>query len=335
VVIFAPIGMGLARQVLVAKLQEAWAGVVYGPSLDGAFCARFADRAASLWPCPKAESPCRPSASAAHCLSLMALASLALVPSACPSRAADPCNDKARAIEALHQGDQYQAATLLFAAARLGCEREARALLDRGAAVDAKDREGATALGRAAQAGKIALATLLIERGADVSARAIDGSTPLFYAAEADRAALTRLLLDRGADPNIPGRAGLRPLAAAAYNGSEESVGLMLKRGADPNALDDDGKSAMVYAAARGYAPIVGLLIAAGVDVNRRYGHGLTALMWAAGYDASTGVDDVDATLKALIDHGAALDLKDDRGQTASDIARELGHERAAKFLQQ
>ena len=52
------------------------------------------------------------------------------------------------------------------------------------------------------------------------------------------------------------------------------------------------------------------------------------------GHDASAGVDDVEATLKALIDHGAALGLKDDRGKTAADIARELGHEQAAKGLQ-
>ena len=54
--------------------------------------------------------------------------------------------------------------------------------------------------------------------------------------------------------------------------------------------------------------------------------------MWAAGHDASTGVNDVDATIKTLIEHGAALDLKDDRGKTAADIARDLGHERAANF---
>ena len=323
---------------LVAKAKFRWASLhaIHSPSLDGRPCARPMDRVDSLWSAVAKEGPPRRrSASGPPWLRLTASASLALICAACPSRAADPCADRARVAEALHEGDEYQAAALLFAAARLGCEREARALLDRGAAVDAKDREGATALARAAQAGKIAVATLLIDRGADVNARAINGSTPLFYAAEADRAAMTRLLLDRGADPNIAGRGGLRPLAAAAYNGSEGSAELLLKHGADPNALDGDGKGAIVYAAGRAYAPTVALLIAAGVDVNRRYSHDLTALMWAAGHDASAGVDDVDATLKALIDHGAALDLKDDRGQTAADIGRELGHERAAKLLQQ
>ncbi len=126
----------------------------------------------------------------------------------------------------------------------------------------------------------------------------------------------------------------MRPLAAAAYDGSEETVQLLLKHGADANALDDDGKSAMIYAAARAYAPIAGLLIEAGVDVNRRYGHGLTALMWAAGHDASAGVEDVDATLKVLLDHGAAPDLRDDRGKTAADIAGALGREREVKMLE-
>ena len=273
-------------------------------------------------------------AGAAALLRLAALASFALISAAGLSRANDRCADMGQAVQALREGDQYQATTLLFAAARLGCEAEARALLDRGAAIDAKDREGKTALAKAAEADKLPLVRLLLERGADANARAIDGSTALFDAAEQDRGAAIALLLEGGADPNLPGRKGVRPLAAAAFNGSTESVEKLLQFGADPNALDDEGKSAIVYAAAHGYATVVVTLLQAGVDVNRRYAHGLTALMWAAGYDASAGVDDVDATIKTLIEHGAALDLKDDRGKTAADIARDLGHERAAKLLE-
>jgi uncharacterized protein len=271
---------------------------------------------------------------AAALLRLAGLASLVLISAAGAPRAADRCADTAQAVQTLHDDDHYQATTLLFAAARLGCQAQARALLDRGAAIDAKDREGKTALAKAAEADKLPLIKLLLERGANVNARAVDGSTPLFYAAEQDRGAVVALLLERGADPNLPGRKGVRPLAAAAFNGSTESVEALLKFGADPNALDDDGSAAIIYAAGHGYAPVVALLLQAGVDVNRRYAHGLTALMWAAGYDASAGVDDVDSTIKTLIEHGAAPDLKDDRGKTAADIARGLGRERAAKRLE-
>ena len=136
----------------------------------------------------------------------IAWAGLALIAALGPARAADPCADQEIAVQALRKGDEYQATSLLFAAARFGCEAQARALLDWGAAIDAKDREGATALANAARAGKTAVAMLLIDRGANVNARAVNGSTPLFYAAEADRAVMVRLLLDRGADPNLPGR---------------------------------------------------------------------------------------------------------------------------------
>ena len=271
---------------------------------------------------------------AAAPLRLMALASLALISGASLSHAADRCPDIAQSVQMLHEGDQYQAAALLFAAARFGCEEQARALLDRGAAIDAKDREGKTALAKAAEADKLKLMKLLLERGADPNARAVDGSTPLLYAAREDRGAAVALLLERGADPNLAGPQGVRPLAAAAYNGSADSVDLLLKHGADPNALDDGGKSAMVYAAGHAYAAVVARLLEADVDVNRRYAHGLTALMWAAGHDASAGVDDVAATITTLVKHGAELDLKDDRGKTAADIARGLGDEGAAKLLE-
>ena len=273
-------------------------------------------------------------AGAASLLRPAALASLAFILAAGLARAKDRCAETAEAVQALHEDDRYQATSLLFAASRLGCEAQARALLDRGAAIDAKDREGKTALAKAAEADKLPLIKLLLERGANVNARAVNGSTPLFFAAEQDRGAVVALLLERGADPNLPGRNGVRPLAAAAFNGSTESVAELSKFGADPNALDDDGSGAIVYAAGHGYASVVALLLQAGVDVNRRYAHGLTALMWAAGHDASTGVDDVDSTIKTLIEHGAAQDLKDDRGKTAADIARDLGHERAAKLLE-
>ena len=251
---------------------------------------------------------------------------------AAAARAANLCAEVARSVSELQPDDGFQATAQLFAAARLACEPEARALLDHGAPVNARDRNGMTPLAKAAQAAKARVMQLLIERGANVGARAIDGSTPLYYAAEADRPNAVRLLLDHGADPNIPGRSGERPLAAAAFNGEADAVALLIERGADPNALDDDGKSAMVYAAGRAYAPIVGAPDA-GVDVNRRYGHGLTALMWAAGHDAGEGSRGCGRHAELLWRVALSADAKDDRGKTAADIARELGRERQARML--
>ena len=54
--------------------------------------------------------------------------------------------------------------------------------------------------------------------------------------------------------------------------------------------------------------------------------------MWAAGHDASTGVDDVDAPIKTLIERGAALDLKDDRVARPQPTSPEPCFTRAAKL---
>ena len=74
-------------------------------------------------------------------------------------------------------------------------------------------------------------------------------------------------------------------------------------------------------------------LLDRGVDVNKRYGNDLTALMWAAGYTEEAGTNDMDEIIKLLIDRGAHLDDRDNRGRTALMIAAAVGHTAAAELL--
>ena len=48
--------------------------------------------------------------------------------------------------------------------------------------------------------------------------------------------------------------------------------------------------------------------------------------MWAAGFGKT-------AAVKVLLDAGARTDLRDNRGQTALDMAREGKHDETAKVL--
>jgi uncharacterized protein len=249
------------------------------------------------------------------------------------ARQSPACAALAQKSAAVSRDDVFQSNLLLFSAAAGGCEDLVRQFLDRGAALEARDRLGRTALALAAKEGRGAIVDLLIRDGALINARAISGATPLFLATEADHSAIAKYLLARGADLNLTGAGGLTPLIAAAFNGNLELVDLFLSKGADPSALDTSGKAAIVYAASRGFAPVVARLIEAGVDVNRKYEHGLTALMWAAGYADGAGVDDIREVLALLIARGAALDGRDDRGKTATEIARDLGHSEIADYL--
>ena len=249
------------------------------------------------------------------------------------ARVSPACAALAEKSATVAHDDVFQANLLLFSAAAGGCEDLVRQFVDRGAAIEARDRLGRTALALAAKEGRAAIVDLLIGDGALINARAISGATPLFLATEADHSSIAKDLLARGADLNLTGGGGLTPLMAAAFNGNVELVDLFLSKGADPNALDASGKAAIVYAASRGFARVVAQLIEAGVDVSRRYEHGLTALMWAAGYADGAGIDDIKDVLALLIARGAALDARDDRGKTAIEIARDLGHAEIADYL--
>jgi ankyrin repeat protein len=67
-------------------------------------------------------------------------------------------------------------------------------------------------------------------------------------------------------------------------------------------------------------------LLAKGVDPNAVYHNDLTALMWAAGFGKTS-------TVRALLDAGARADVKDDRGKTAIDMAREGKYDDTVKLL--
>ena len=127
---------------------------------------------------------------------------------------------------------------------------------------------------------------------------------------------MARFLIDAGADVNVAAINGVTPLMAAAYAGDAELVTRIVGRNANVDAVDRIDKTALIYAAVGGHADIVRQLLAKGIDVNRRYANDLTVLMWAAG----SGKDEVVALLIAA---GADPMLKDNRGKTATDIARD------------
>jgi ankyrin repeat protein len=138
-------------------------------------------------------------------------------------------------------------------ASRTGKPGAVRALLDRGAMVDAAEHRGQTALMWAAAEGHAEVARLLLDAEADPLARLPSGFTPLFFASREGRPEVARLLIDAGADvnesmrPDSSGRSparGYSPLMLAVENGHFELAAALLDLGADPN----DGRS--------GYTPL-------------------------------------------------------------------------------
>jgi uncharacterized protein len=220
----------------------------------------------------------------------------------------------------------------LFSSADLNCVNLATQLLDQGALVSARDRIGARPLSHAARSGHVEMVDLLLARGAQIDARDLNGATALYDAAERGHNAVVQRLIERGADVKLTGKSGVSPVAAAAYAGRDSIVAMLLAHGADGHAPDDTGKPPVIYAAASGRLDIVKQLLGNG-DLNARYANDLTLLMWASGPDEKVPEAQAIEVVSYLLDAGAHIDDRDDRGRTALMIAAEGGRGEIADLL--
>jgi ankyrin repeat protein len=263
----------------------------------------------------------------------IAVALLSVAPAA---RAVDSerCQGLSRRYEeARAQITAIEVSLTLFSAVDSNCLDLAAKLLDQGASLDARDRLGARPLSHAARSGHLQMVELLLARGAPIDARNLAGATALYFAAEGSHITIAQRLIERGADVNLTGRSGISPIAAAAYAGNDVIVDALLARGADERAPDETGKPPIVYAAAGARLDIVKRLLARNIDVNARYPSDLTLLMWASGPDEAVPEAQAIDAVSYLLDAGAHLDDRDDRGRTALMIAAEGGHAEIANLL--
>lgn len=116
-----------------------------------------------------------------------------------------------------------------------------RLLLDNGARLDVRDRQGSTLLHRCRRA---AIGEMLINCGAEVNARDLQGCTPLFGAS----LEMMKLLLARGCDPKATNSQGQTALHWQHQRPLIPCYELLLDHGALINALDHQRRSALHYA---------------------------------------------------------------------------------------
>jgi uncharacterized protein len=178
----------------------------------------------------------------------------------------------------------------------------------------------------AARAGQVERVRQLLEEGAQVNSRDRNGDSPLNMAAARGNVALVELLLVAKADVQLANLAGVTPLMAGAFSGNADIVRGLLAAGARTDPVDRVKKNAAVYAAGQGCLGCLEQLLRAGTPVNGRLDRDLTLLMWTAGYGQEPAA-------RLLLEKGADRSLRDDRGKTAADIARETNHSALAQLL--
>ena len=208
-------------------------------------------------------------------------------------------------------------------------------LLERGARVEARSEFGCSALILAAGTHGGECATrLLLQHGADLHVRAKDGSNALSRAVESGNCELVAELLDAGAPLDAPSTENLSALHLAVWQADAAMVRTLLAHGADPDGLALSGSSGeidapLIPAAMDGSSEVVELLLEAGADADALDGQGRSALAWAAIVDWGN-----DRSLRSLLEHGASPHCIDQDGQSVLDHARRTGKASAIALLE-
>lgn len=170
----------------------------------------------------------------------------------------------------------------LLQAALWGDSEEVKRLLNQGADVNAKDKDGRTALMAAAYKARVESLKLLIDGGADVNAKDVKGRTALITASWEGHLEAMELLVYKGAEINTKDNDGNTSLMMASRNGSYKVVKSLLDKGADVDAKDKADDTALMKASRFGHCDVVKALLDRGADVTTQNNYGSTALSLAS-----------------------------------------------------
>jgi hypothetical protein len=110
-------------------------------------------------------------------------------------------------------------------------------------------------------------AKALIRRGADINAKNNSGSTPLLVSVLNSHSSVAHVLIDNGADVNAEDKNGYTPLMVAIYKNNVDLAEYLIKKGADVNAVNKEGNNALKLA--KKNDKIIEFLILNGADVGK------------------------------------------------------------------
>lgn len=171
-------------------------------------------------------------------------------------------------------------------------------------------------------AGKV---TELLALGFDPNTLSDYGQVPLYLALQEDCPAVVAVLLASPAlKVDASNAKGETPLMMAALKGQVDLARKLIERGAK---VRKSGWTPAHYAASGPSAELLALLLDRGADIDARAPDGNTPLMQAARF----GTED---SIKLLVQRGADKNLRNERSQSAADLARNADRMWAVRWLE-
>ena len=232
-------------------------------------------------------------------------------------------------------------------------------LLKFGADVEARDNGAMTPLQLVSQSPPpvsgddsqiVETAQVLLEHGASVHVRNKNGQMPLHTALDHGLSGIVALLLKFGVDVDAPDNDTMTPLHLvsqacwASDSKITKTAQLLLKHGASVNVRNKNGQMPIHLASQHGLSGVIQLLLKSGVDVDARDNSNMTPLHFAVsspfqrGFlkshpDNSPLLSSVVKTIELLLEHGANLEIQNDKGETPFQVALRRGEQEIIDVL--
>ena len=164
-----------------------------------------------------------------------------------------------------------------------------------------------------------------------------ESSREINRAAQQGNMSEVKRLISEGADLNARDLRGYTPLEDVIIYDTEQSfaiVDYLLQKGADPTGNTGDW-TPLHYAAFFGRSKIVDrLLQEEGVDINARADAFFHRAPLHLAVEGLGDIKQQNEVIRILLNNGAKTDLRDDKGRTPLEFARQLGRDEIIKFLE-
>ncbi|KIW80115.1 hypothetical protein Z517_06730 [Fonsecaea pedrosoi CBS 271.37] len=222
----------------------------------------------------------------------------------------------------------WNGATPLFRAVYARCSGIARILIEAGADLEVLDDDGDWRPIHAAY-DDATTTRLLIQKGADINAKTKNGWTCLYYAAKWDKEEVLEALLEHR--QRINPDAIQEALSAAVSKLNTRCVGRLLSAGADPRNLPSQGCEELMNAVNGGAKDIVKMLLEFNLDLEKAKDvYGYSVLNRAV---LLTRREDDESIVKSFVNRGADLESASNDGYTALCSAAWQDNLEIARYL--
>jgi ankyrin repeat protein len=230
-------------------------------------------------------------------------------------------------------------------------------LIDKGADKNARNKKGNTPLHAAIQSmphqkekskysKKKKIIQTLLENDVDIRIKNNLGSTPFHLAIESGKLEIINLLLTNGSDVNEKGKFGFSAIHYATKTQNLKILQFLLKKGLDINQKDDYGFTPLHHASFDGDTKTATFLIQKGADCKATDNYGNSPLHYAAREGRLSQIEKENPkqqlpelpslkveTIKLLIENGANLQAKNNKGETPLALAIHREHKEIVEFL--